>query len=250
MSTRIQPVTINKQELFRGLPDSGVFKSETGAGWVPLTPNKPFDGPPEGPTAAKPSSCKWKSLTSSIFERNSTLETLSNEIASPSPKNSLVVSSHGKRRCHVNVPPPTMRRDFRSHLDQTLDKPLHGTFDFFAHQVDLPQHVQEIIRQDSHEQTGLVGSEATATGLVPAQRILSLFDPVLNIAATIVYLDHLSSRNLGIGNNESDPGEKLSVVPLDLCNHSAVFFPSPGLVPEINQPDLKSTFGRSPHRTG
>ena len=49
-----QHVKLPWPELFRGLPDFGVFKSESGDGWVPLTPNKPFDGPPDSPTAAKP----------------------------------------------------------------------------------------------------------------------------------------------------------------------------------------------------
>ena len=42
-----------------------------------------------------------------------------------SAENSLVVSSQGKRRRHMNIPPPTVIRDFRSDLDQTLDEPLN-----------------------------------------------------------------------------------------------------------------------------
>ena len=84
----------------------------------------------------------------------------------------------------MDIPPPTVISAFGSDLDQTLDQPFRRPFHFFAHEVELPQHVQEIVQQDPHEQAGLVGLEAMATGLVQAQRILSLFDPAPNIAAT------------------------------------------------------------------
>jgi len=109
--------------------------------------------------------------------------------------------------------------------------------------------MEEIVGQHSYKQAGLVGCESAATGLVPAQRVLPLFDAVLNIAASIVHFDHLPGRQLGMGHDEPDPREEFSFVPLDLGNHSAVFVPLLCLIPEINQPDLNSALGRSPHRT-
>jgi hypothetical protein len=79
-------------------------------------------------------------------------------------------------------PPPAEIRDLRSNLDQTLDEPFHSAFDFFAHEVELPEHDQDIISQNPHKQPGQVGCESMATRLVPAKRVLTLFDPILNIA--------------------------------------------------------------------
>ena len=110
--------------------------------------------------------------------------------------------------------------------------------------------MQEVVGQDSHEQPGLVGGESMATRLVPAQRVLPLFDPVLNVATTVVHLDHLPGRELGIGHDESDPREEFPVVPLDLGDHSAFSVPRLCLIPEINQPDLNPALGRSSHGTG
>jgi len=149
----------------------------------------------------------------------------------------------------MDLPPPTMIRDFRSHLDQTLDEPLHRPFHFFAHEVELPEHVQEVVGQDPHEQAGLVGCESTATRLVPTQRGLPLFDPVLNVAASVVHLNHFPGRQLGIDHDESDPGKEFPFVPLDLGNYPALSIPSLCLAPEINQPDLNPTLGRPTHGT-
>ena len=82
--------------------------------------------------------------------------------------------------------------------------------------------MQEIVGQDSHEQPGFVGGEATATRLVPAQRVVPLFDPVLKVASSIVHHDHLHTRLLGIGNNEPDPPEEFPIVMFDLRNNYAL----------------------------
>jgi len=73
----------------------------------------------------------------------------------PSPEHSTVMFSQGKRRRHMNIPPPCVVGDSRSDLDQTLDEPFHLPFELFASKVDLPQHVEEVVGQDSHEQPGL-----------------------------------------------------------------------------------------------
>ncbi len=93
--------------------------------------------------------------------------------------------------------------------------------------------MEEIVGQDSHEQPGLVGSKSATTGLVTAKRVLTFFDPVLNVATPIVHLDHISGRELRVGDDEPEPREEFPIMPLDLGDHSAFFVPSLCLVPEI-----------------
>jgi len=113
----------------------------------------------------------------------------------------------------------------------------------------LPEHVQEVVGQDSHKQPSPIGGEATATGLVPAQRVLTFLDPILNVAPPVVHLDHLPRRELGIGHDKPDPWEEFPLVPFDLGYHSTLSVPRLGPIPEINQPHLNSTLGRPPHGT-
>ncbi len=113
----------------------------------------------------------------------------------------------------------------------------------------MSEHVEEIVGQDSHEQPCLIGGKSMAARLVPTQRVLPLFDPILNVPTTVVHLDHLPGRKLGIGHDEPDPWEEFPIAPLDFGDHSAFFVPSLCLVPETNQSDLNPTLGRPPHRT-
>jgi hypothetical protein len=96
----------------------------------------------------------------------------------------------------------------------------------------------------------MIGRQATATRLVPAQRILTLFDPVLHVTSPVVQLDHLPGGELGIGRDEPSPREEIPVVPLDLSGHSAFFVPSLWPAPQIDQLDLNAAFGWSSHGTG
>src|SRR5271157_5399041 len=89
-----------------------------------------------------------------------------------------------------------------------------------------------------------------ATGLVPTQGVLSFFDSILNIAATVVNPDYLRGRELGIGHNESDPWEEFPIVPRDLGHNSTLSVPGLCLVPEINESDLNPALGRAAHGTG
>src|SRR5271157_350733 len=150
----------------------------------------------------------------------------------------------------MDIPLPTVIRHPRSNLDQTLDQPFYRPFDLFAHEVELPKHVEEIVGQYCHKQTGLVGSESMATRLVPAERVLPLFDPVLNVPTTVVHLDHFPGRELRVGYDESDPREEFPIVPLNLGDHSTLLVPGLCPVPEINQPNLNAALRRSPHGTG
>jgi hypothetical protein len=94
----------------------------------------------------------------------------------------------------MNIPPPTLIRGFLPDLDQAFDEPFHCPFHCFSHEVELLGHVQEVIGQDSHKQPALVGGRAVATGFVPAQKVLPLFDSVLSIAVAVVHLDHFPGR--------------------------------------------------------
>jgi hypothetical protein len=114
----------------------------------------------------------------------------------------------------------------------------------------LPEYMQEVVRQDSHEQPGLVRCESVATGLVSAQCVLSRLLPVLYVATAIIQLAHIPGRDPGIGHNKSDPREEIPIVPSDLGHHSTLPVPRLSLVPKINQPDLNPSLGRSPHGTG
>ena len=57
------------------------------------------------------------------------------------------MSSHRKRRRTLNIPPPTVTRDFRSDLDQ----PFHRPLDLFSHEIELSERVEEIVGQAPHE---------------------------------------------------------------------------------------------------
>lgn len=57
-----QYVELPWSKLLCGLLDSGVFKSESGAGRVPLTRNKPFDGPPNRLITSTPRNVDGKPL--------------------------------------------------------------------------------------------------------------------------------------------------------------------------------------------
>jgi hypothetical protein len=109
----------------------------------------------------------------------------------------------------MSFPLPTLIRDFRSDLDQTLNEPLYWPFHLLATEIELPEHVQEVIREDSYEQPGLVQREAVATGLIPAHHILALFDPVLKVAAIVVYtLTTFPTGSLELVTMNTIPGEE------------------------------------------
>jgi hypothetical protein len=69
-----------------------------------------------------------------------------------------------------------MVRNPGTNFDQTLNQPIHGPLYFFAPDIELPDHMQEVVGQNPHLQPGLVRLEALATGFVPAQGIFPLFN--------------------------------------------------------------------------
>jgi hypothetical protein len=81
----------------------------------------------------------------------------------------------------MDIPPPGVVRNSGPHFNQAFDQPVHGTLNFFAPDIELRHHMQEVVGQNPHLQPGLVGFEALAAGLVPAQGVFALLDPVFRI---------------------------------------------------------------------
>ena len=111
-------------------------------------------------------------------------------------------------RGHMDIPPPGMVRNSGPHFDQALDQPVHGPLHFLAPDIELPDHMQEVVGQNPHLQPGLVGLEPLATGLVPAQGVLAFLDPVFHLAPAVIDLDHLTGRQPGVGDHKADAGEQ------------------------------------------
>jgi hypothetical protein len=109
----------------------------------------------------------------------------------------------------MNIPSRTVIRESLCELDETLDEPLYRSVHLLGPDMEEPEQVQEVLGQDSHEKLGLVGGEAVETGLVPAQRVLLLFDPIINVATSVIYLDRLPSTDPGINCNESQSWERV-----------------------------------------
>ncbi len=74
-------------------------------------------------------------------------------------------------RGHVNVPPFGVIGDPGPDLDQPPDEPLDGAPYSLAHDVELPEHVKQIVGQGPHLEAGMIGPEAVAAGLVPAKGV-------------------------------------------------------------------------------
>jgi len=72
--------------------------------------------------------------------------------------------------------------------------------------------VQKIVGQDPHDKPGLSGCESMATRLGPAERVLPIFDLILDLPATVVHLDYLPGWELGIGHNQSDPWKQKPII--------------------------------------
>jgi|SRR5208337_2004398 len=73
-----------------------------------------------------------------------------------------VMVSQGKGRGHMHIPSPGVIRNSGPYLDQALDQPVSGPLNFFAPDIELPDHVQEVVSQNSHFQTGVVSLKSLA----------------------------------------------------------------------------------------
>ncbi len=87
--------------------------------------------------------------------------------------------------------------------------------------------MEQVVGQDPHELPGLVCGESMATRLVPTQCVLTIFESVLSVAPSVVYLDDLPGREPGVGHNESDPRKQFpschSILATTLLSLSHVF---------------------------
>ena len=92
----------------------------------------------------------------------------------------------------MDIPSPGVVRDSGTNFDQAFDEPVHGTLNILAPDIEPTDHMQEIVGQNPHLQPGLVGFKALAAGLVPAQGIFPLLDPVFHVAPAIVNFDHFT----------------------------------------------------------
>ena len=133
-------------------------------------------------------------------------------------------------------------------LDEPFDQPLDGASDRLSLDVEPAEHVKQVVGQGPHLEAGLIGPEAVATGLVPAQGVLPLLDPVLDITPTIVDLHHLRSVEPGVGHDEIDLREQLPLGPFQFADHTPGFVPALCLVMEIDHLDLRPPLGRATGR--
>ena len=81
-------------------------------------------------------------------------------------------------------------------LDDPADDPLDGSFHFLIMKVVLTKNMQEVVCQKAHLQPSLIGLKSMTTGLVPAQGVLSLFYPILDIGSAVIDCDHLLRRQV------------------------------------------------------
>jgi len=129
--------------------------------------------------------------------------------------------SQGKNGGHRHIPPSGVIRDSGPHFDQALDQPINGPPHFLSPDVELPDHVEEVVSQKPNLQPGLVGLEALATGLIPPQGVLSFLEPVFYLPPAVIDLGHLAGRQPETGDHKPDTGEQLAPVPLDLGRNPA-----------------------------
>jgi hypothetical protein len=96
----------------------------------------------------------------------------------------------------MDMPRPGVIADFRSYRGQVFDEPFYWPFHLLALERELPEHVQEVIGQNSSVKPGLVRGEAPAPGPIQANRILPLGDSVFNFAASVVHINRFPARSL------------------------------------------------------
>jgi len=107
----------------------------------------------------------------------------------------------------MHLPFPGVIRNPGPYFDQTLDQPVDGPFHIFAPDIEMTDQVQDVVSQNPHLQPGLIGLETLATGLVPAQGVLSLLNPVFHIPPPVIDLDYLAGWQSGVGHHSGRSGE-------------------------------------------
>ena len=82
-----------------------------------------------------------------------------------------------------------MIRNPGPYLDQALNQLIHGPLHFFPPDIELSDHVQEVVGQNLHLQPGVIGLKPLAAGLVPTQCIFAFLNPVFHISSAIIDFD-------------------------------------------------------------
>jgi len=61
----------------------------------------------------------------------------------------------GKSGGHMHIPPPGVVGNSGPHFDQALDQPVDRPTHIFPPNIELPDHMQEVVSQNPHLQPGL-----------------------------------------------------------------------------------------------
>ena len=77
----------------------------------------------------------------------------------------------------MDIPPPGMVRNSGPDFDQTLDQPVDGAFHFFTPDIELADHMQEVVGQNHHLQPGLVGLEPGLPASTNGQQLAAVPPP-------------------------------------------------------------------------
>ncbi len=135
--------------------------------------------------------------------------------------------------------------DFHELLAQPSESPIIDPLG----QGQCTHEVGEIIGQRMELKPHGVVPEGSARQPGPADRVLSLFDPLLGSAATVVELHHPVIRARQVGDDKADTRIEFAAMPFDPGNYPARLAPALRLVAEAGDEDLRLV-GRSPHRSG
>jgi hypothetical protein len=49
---------------------------------------------------------------------------------------------------HMRIPPLGVARNPGLHFDHALDQPVHGPLNFFSPDIELPDHMEEVVGQN------------------------------------------------------------------------------------------------------
>ena len=120
-----------------------------------------------------------------------------------------------------------MFNKLRTDLDQfhkkTAERP---AFDFCG-QGKASQKVAQIVRQNKQPQPHLIGDKMLARQPRPVQGVLALLDPLLSRASAVLKMHHSFGSGTHVGHHKTDPRKQLTLMPLQLGNHTAQKYPLP-----------------------
>ena len=105
--------------------------------------------------------------------------------------------------------------------------------------------MEQVIRKTSDEKPCLIGCEPMATCFVPAEGVLSFFDPVFNLSTAIVNRNYSLRFEMRVGHNKSNAGEEFTHMPFDFTDNPSGFIPFLSLVMKLYHPYLYAAFWRT-----